>query len=235
MKNQLLLVFVVWMTCTLTGCTVSTPEPNKPPPKSSLIKDTSITDVYQVKFVTSKGEFIIEVHPEWAPIGATHFHKLVEAKYYDGCYFFRVIDNFMAQTGINGDPQVNAKWSGQNLEDEAGSQFNKRGYVTFGKGQMPNSRSTHFFVNYQHSQHLDGNGFPPFGKVISGMDVVQEFYSGYDTEDISQEAFSAQGNDYIKKNFPKLDFIKTARIIEPHEKQKKEKRQAEENQSSEKN
>lgn len=190
---------------------------------SNFITDASVTEVYQVKFVTSKGEFVVEVHPEWAPIAATHFHKLVDAKFYDDCYFFRVIDNFMAQTGMNGDPQVNRQWSDKNLQDEEVKQKNVRGMVTFGRSGLPNSRSTHIFVNYGTNSHLDTTGFPPFGKVISGMDVVASFYSGYDSRVINQDAIAFQGNDYLKKNFPKLDRIVTARIIKKAKKTEKKK------------
>ena len=136
-----------------------------------------------MKLETTKGDVLIEVHPEWAPQGAQRFRELVEAKFYDGCKFFRVLDGFMAQTGINGDPAIHAKWKDRNIQDDPVKQPNTRGYVTFAKSGLPNSRSTQFFINYDDNSRLDAQGFAPFGVVVTGMDdVVDSIYSGYGEE-----------------------------------------------------
>ncbi len=175
-----------------------------------------LTKTYQVKFETSKGDIVIEVHPEWAPIGATHFKMLVDAKFYDDARFFRVIDKFMAQVGMNGDPKVHAKFSAIKIQDEAVKKSNQRGYVTYGQSSARNSRSTHIFINYGNNRHLDKN-FPPFAKVVKGMNVVDKLYSGYGPGKISQGDIAEKGNRYLKRNFPKLDYIKTARVLKPEE------------------
>jgi peptidyl-prolyl cis-trans isomerase A (cyclophilin A) len=174
-------------------------------------------DAYQVKLETSQGDVVIEVHPEWAPQGAERFRELVEAGFYDGCRFFRVIDGFMAQTGINGDPEVNAKWREKTIPDDPVTASNTRGHVTFATGG-PDSRTTQFFINYGDNSRLDPDGFAPFGKVVEGMDVVDKFYSGYGDgppygRGPSQDRINAQGNAYLEDQFPRLDYIKTATIV----------------------
>lgn len=176
-------------------------------------------ETFKVKFETSKGDFIMEVHREWSPNGADHFYELVQNKYYDGCKFFRVIDGFMAQFGMNGDPKVNAKWSDKTIKDDPVKQSNTRGMVSYGMTGQPNSRSTHLFINFGDNSQLDGARFAPFAKVVKGMEVVDSLYSGYGEgapsgRGPSQGRIERDGNAYLEKSFPKLDFIKTARIVE---------------------
>ena len=179
---------------------------------------------YRVNLVTSQGDVVIEVHPEWAPRGAARFRELVEAEFYDGCRFFRVLDGFMAQTGMSGDPEVNARWREKTIRDDPVKKSNTRGYVSFATSG-PNSRTTQFFINYGDNSNLDDMGFSPFGKVVEGMDVVDKFYSGYGEGaprggGPSQERITAEGNAYLEKSFPKLDYIKEARIVEDAEPEK---------------
>merc|ERR1719160_857151 len=125
------------------------------------------------------GNFTIEVHPHWAHNGAKRFHKLVKTGFFEGERFFRVVPNFMAQIGISGDPQVSAEWRDQTIPDEERiMKSNRRGYVTFAK-HGENSRTTQFFINSRDNEFLDSQGFAPFGRVTSGMDVVDSLYSGY--------------------------------------------------------
>jgi peptidyl-prolyl cis-trans isomerase A (cyclophilin A) len=174
-------------------------------------------DTYKAKFDTSKGAFIVEVHRDWAPLGADRFYNLVKNGYYDDCRFFRVIDGFMAQIGMNGNPAVQSAWTTARLQDDPVKQSNKKGYVTFAHAG-PNSRTTQFFINYgDNSSTLDRQGFPPIGQVTSGMDVVEKLYSGYGDgpprgRGPSQGQITAEGNAYLMKDFPKLDYVKKATI-----------------------
>jgi peptidyl-prolyl cis-trans isomerase A (cyclophilin A) len=176
-------------------------------------------DTYRAKFDTTKGAFVIEVNRAWAPLGADRFYNLVKNGYYDNCRFFRVIDGFMAQFGISGDPSLNTLWRQARIQDDPVKQSNKRGWVSFATSG-PNSRTTQVFVNYadQNSQ-LDGMGFAPFGRVVQGMNVVDSLYSGYGEgapRGKGPEQFKAQteGNTYLQKEFPKLDYVKSAVIVE---------------------
>jgi len=128
--------------------------------------DSTGNEPFRVKFEVSTGEFVIQVNPEWSPNGARRFRELVEAGYYDECRFFRVLDGFMAQVGMNGDPQVNAEWDDKTIPDDPVRQPNTRGRVTFAKTGAPNSRTTQFFINFGDNSQLDGQGFSPIGEVI---------------------------------------------------------------------
>lgn len=179
-------------------------------------------EVYRVQFSTSKGDFVVEVHRDWAPKGADRFYDLVKQGFYDGDRFFRVIRNphpFMAQFGLNGDPAVNAKWTNADIPDDPVTQHNVRGMVTFATAG-PNTRTTQLFINYDDNSRLDADGFSPFGKVTSGMDVVDSLYADYGEgapqgNGPDQDRIENEGNAYLEKNFPALDYIKTARIVTP--------------------
>ncbi|MEZ5943883.1 MAG: peptidylprolyl isomerase [Planctomycetaceae bacterium] len=175
-------------------------------------------ETFLVKFETSQGDFVVEIHPEWAPNGATHFRELVENNFYDDCRFFRVVEGFMAQFGINGDPATNKKWGDSILDDKV-VKSNTRGMLTYAQTGMPNSRSTQLFISYADNSFLDGQRFAPFGRVVEGMAVVDQLYNGYGDgapmgNGPDQGRIESEGNRYLLKDFPKLDYIKTARIIE---------------------
>jgi peptidyl-prolyl cis-trans isomerase A (cyclophilin A) len=174
--------------------------------------------VYQAKFDTSKGSFVIEVHRDWAPNGADRFYNLVKNGFYNDVRFFRVLDGFMAQFGINGNPSLSAVWRNANIKDDPVKQSNTRGTVTFATAG-PNTRTTQVFINFGDNAGLDGQGFSPFGKVVSGMDVVDALYGGYGEgpprgDGPDQGRVQAQGNAYLEKAFPKLDYVKTATIVQ---------------------
>ena len=166
---------------------------------------------YKVKFDTSAGVFEVEVTADWAPNGADRFYNLVKNGYYDGCRFFRVVPGFMVQFGINGDPAIQRNWENATIPDEKVKQPNARGYITFAKSGAPNSRTTQVFINYKDNSGLNSQGFAPFGKVVSGMEVVDKIYSMYG-EKPNQGRIQADGNAYLTKEFPKLDYIKKATI-----------------------
>ena len=174
-------------------------------------------DTFKAKFDTSKGPVIITVQRAWAPVGADRFYNLVKNGFYDECRFFRVLDDFMAQVGINGNSGVQSNWRTATVQDDAVKQSNKRGFVTFAKSGAPNSRSTQIFINFKDNSSLDRSGFAPFGEVTAGMDFVDKLYSGYGEGAPSgrgpeQGRIQAEGNGYLMKDFPKLDYIKKATI-----------------------
>jgi peptidyl-prolyl cis-trans isomerase A (cyclophilin A) len=174
-------------------------------------------DTYKAKFDTSKGAIVIAVNRSWAPIGADRFYNLVKNGFYDDCRFFRVLDDFMAQVGINGTPAIQSSWRNATIQDDPVKQSNKRGFVTFAKSGAPNSRSTQVFINFKDNSTLDKSAFAPFGQVTSGMDVVDKLYSGYGEGAPSgkgpeQGKVQMEGNAYLTKDFPKLDYIKKATI-----------------------
>ena len=134
--------------------------------------------MFKANFDTSKGTFVIEVHRDWAPIGADRFYNLVKNGFYDDVRFFRVIPGFMAQFGIHGTPAVAKLWRPRAIKDDPVKQSNKRGYVTFATAG-PNTRTTQLFINFGDNAALDKQGFAPFGQVVTGMDVVDKIYNGY--------------------------------------------------------
>jgi len=172
---------------------------------------------FQVKFETSNGTFFVEVVPEWSPIGAGQFKRLVEADFYDGNRFFRIVPGFIAQWGMHGDPEVHAKWKDRTIPDEPVKRSNVRGTLAFAKPNAPNSRSCQVFVNLgDNTRSLDPQGFSTFGHVIQGMDVIDTLNKEYG-EQPNQGAIAAKGNEYLNANFPRLDYIKEATILEPGE------------------
>ena len=174
-------------------------------------------DVFRVRYDTSAGPVVIEVRRDWAPHGADRFYALVRNGFYDGCRFFRVVPGFVVQWGINGDPEVSAVWREATIPDDAVKQSNIRGRVTFATSG-PDSRTTQLFINLNDNAGLNGMGFAPFGEVVEGMDVVDKIFAGYG-ERPDQGRIQLQGNAYLEKDFPKLDYIKTASVIEDQPKE----------------
>jgi peptidyl-prolyl cis-trans isomerase A (cyclophilin A) len=172
--------------------------------------------VYKVKFDTTKGAFVVEVNRAWAPQGADRFYNLVKNGFYDNVRFFRVISGFMVQFGISGDPNVMARLRGAPIKDDPVTQSNKRGMITFATAG-PNTRTTQVFINFNDNSNLDGMGFAPFGRVVSGMNVVDSINAEYGEgaprgRGPDQSRMQAEGNAYLQKEFPRLDYVKKATI-----------------------
>jgi peptidyl-prolyl cis-trans isomerase A (cyclophilin A) len=170
---------------------------------------------FKAKFETSKGNFVLEVTREWAPIGADRFFNLVRHGYYDNCRFFRMVPGFVVQWGIHGDPAISKHWNDANMKDDPVKASNKRGFITYAKTNAPDSRSTQLFINFADNSRLDGMGFAPFGQVTEGMDIVEKLYSGYKEQPTNtQGEIMARGNAFLNEKFPQLDYIKKASIVE---------------------
>jgi peptidyl-prolyl cis-trans isomerase A (cyclophilin A) len=165
---------------------------------------------YKVKFDTSKGVFVVQVHRDWAPLGSDRFYQLVKSNFYDEARFFRVLPGFVVQWGIAKDPKVTAEWRDKRITDDPVKETNRPGTITFATSGA-NTRTTQLFINLGANGRLDSMGFSPFGEVIEGMDVVASLYSGYG-EQPDQSLIESQGNAYLESAFPNLDYIKTARI-----------------------
>ena len=172
---------------------------------------------YEVKFETTKGDFAVKVTREWAPLGADRFYNLVKMGYFDDAAFFRVVDGFMVQFGINADPAVNGKWRPAKIQDDPVTQSNTRGKITFATSGK-NSRTTQVFINFADNSNLDGMGFAPFGEITSGMDIVDSLYKGYGEgaprgRGPDQGRIQGEGNSYLKAEFPQLDYVKKASVL----------------------
>lgn len=185
-------------------------------PSDSSNRFEQAPDTYRVNFETSKGDFVVEVIRAWAPQGADRFYNLVKRNYYDGCRFFRVLPKFVVQFGINGNPKVQRDWQNFIIPDDPVKESNKRGTITFATAG-PNTRTTQVFINVVDNSRLDSMGFAPFGRVVSGMEVVGQFYNSYGEgpprgQGPDQKLIETEGNAYLERQFPRLDYIKKATI-----------------------
>lgn len=166
---------------------------------------------FKARFETTRGAFVIAARRDWAPLGVDRFYNLVKIGFYDGAPFFRVLKGFIVQFGLNGDPRVNAAWQPARFADDPVTQTNRRGTVTFATAG-PGTRTTQLFINYGDNGSLDSQGFAPIGEVIEGMATVETIYDGYgQTPD--QFRIQAEGNAYLQREFPRLDFIKRATLV----------------------
>jgi peptidyl-prolyl cis-trans isomerase A (cyclophilin A) len=178
--------------------------------QAACSSNSSMPTQYKVKFDTSKGPFTVEVHRDWAPLGSDRFYELVTTGFYDEARFFRIVPKFVVQFGISKDPKVSAHWREMNIPDDAVHESNRRGYLTYAMGGR-DTRTTQIFINLGDNVNLDSQGFAPFGRVIDGMNVVDSLYSGYG-EAPQQDLIQSQGNEYLKSQFPQMDYIKAAKI-----------------------
>ena len=185
-------------------------------PQPQLLQPASLhakaPATYRVAFKTTKGTFVVTVHRAWAPRGADRFYNLVRARFFDGVTFFRVVQGFVVQFGISGDPKVAGAWQHATIKDDPVKTSNTPGTITFATAG-PDTRTTQVFVNYGNNARLDAQGFAPFGRVTSGMSVASRLYGGYgDQPTRMQQQIGTQGNAFLRKRFPKLDHIVTARV-----------------------
>jgi len=166
---------------------------------------------FQAAFDTSKGRFVVEVHREWAPVGADRFYNLVKGGFFDEVRFFRVIGGQLAQFGMHGDPKVQDAWRDAVVRDDPVMHGNVRGTLSFAS-RGPNTRTTQLFINLRDNSAYDRLGFAPFAEVVSGMDIVDGLYAGYQ-ERPEQPLIDEEGNEYLAREFPNLDYVKKATIV----------------------
>lgn len=167
-------------------------------------------DSFRVAFATSKGTFVVEAIRAWSPNGADRFYALARTGFFDENRFFRVLPGYIAQFGINDQKKVNEQWDAKPIPDDPARQSNARGTLVF-TSSGPNTRSHQLFINLKDNPKLDAQGFVPFGRVVSGMAVVDSLYDEYG-ETPQQQMIQALGNNYLLRMFPKLDYITTAKI-----------------------
>jgi peptidyl-prolyl cis-trans isomerase A (cyclophilin A) len=197
--------------------TAAHPHSTAPHTDPALLHPATLTakapDVYEVTFKTTAGDFVVQVTRAWAPIGADRFYNLVKHGFFTDAAFFRVVPGFIVQFGLSANPAVNKVWDKASIKDDPVTQSNHAGYLTFATAG-PNTRTTQLFINFGENAALDGQGFAAFGKVTTGMDVVQKIYSGYG-ESPDQALITSQGKAYLDKSFPKLDHIISATVTSP--------------------
>jgi peptidyl-prolyl cis-trans isomerase A (cyclophilin A) len=202
---RFLFVIAALFTLGLAGC-------QKPAPKAV------VPEIFRVKFETSQGDFIVEARRDWSPHGVDRFHELVRMRYFDEARFYRVLPGFIAQFGLHRDFDVHAKWRNLFIVDDPPKQKNLRGTLAFAKSD-PNTRATEMFVNLADNAVLDEQYFVPFGKIVEGMDVPDKLYSGYGEmrpqgKYIDLGRAEGETNEYLVPRFPKLDYIKRARLVQ---------------------
>ncbi len=193
------------------------PAPDKPEASmNNSSSDMKAPEKFVVELNTTKGKINIEINRKSAPKGVDRFYTLVKKGFFEEIAFFRVVSGFVAQFGIHGDPSVSKKWKQKKIIDDPVKGSNRKGTLTFATAG-PNTRTTQLFLNLNDNSRLDGMGFASFGEVTKGMDIVMKLYSGYGEgapmgSGPSQGKIQAQGNTYLKKDFAKLDYIKSAII-----------------------
>ena len=222
--NRLLPVLLLLGACD-SGARNAPPAPAPPPPPAGAVAGNPLLDPahpemrkeapaeYTIRFETSRGAFVVRVERAWAPKGADRLYNLVRTGYFEGARFFRVVPGFVVQWGLHRDPEVNTAWRNAVIPDDpAGKHTNARGTITFATAG-PNSRTTQLFINFSDNARLDRMGFAPLGKVVGGMEVVDALNAEY-REQPNQGRIMAEGNAYLQREFPRLDFIQKATIGE---------------------
>lgn len=173
---------------------------------------------FDIVFETTKGAFTARAHRSWSPAGVDRLHELVGAGFYDDVAFFRVLDGFVAQFGISGDPPTGAEWRERPIEDDPVEASNTKGTISFAMAG-PGTRTTQLFVNLADNARLDGMGFSPVAEVVDGMDVVESLHGEYGEgaprgNGPDQSSIHRRGNEYLRESFPDLDYIRKATLAD---------------------
>ncbi len=179
--------------------------------------DAVAPDSFLVRFTTTKGAIDLLVHRDWAPRGADRLLWLIDNRYYDGARFFRVVPKFVVQFGIPPLPAVSRAWRERRIADDSVARSNVRGTLSFATSG-PNTRTTQLFINLADNARLDARGFAVVAQVVSGMEVVDSLFSGYGEAaprgtGPSQDRITAEGEPYLAQGFPRLDQIRSARVV----------------------
>jgi peptidyl-prolyl cis-trans isomerase A (cyclophilin A) len=176
-------------------------------------KVSQTPEKFKIVLDTTKGKVVIEATRSWSPKGVDRLYELVQGGFFKDIAFFRVIEGFVVQFGIHGDPKLSSQWKSKNIEDDPVKESNKIGTISFATAGA-GTRTTQLFINLGDNTRLDGMGFSPVAKVVEGMDVVKKIYSGYGDghKAPDQGAIQSKGNSYLKESFPEMDYIKSAEI-----------------------
>lgn len=223
MKTSLLLPLAALLVGAFSASPLLAADPADKPaaPAASPADPSKLTekapDSFKVKFSTTKGDFTLQLSRPLSPNGADRFYNLVKSGYFKDIAFFRVIPGFMGQFGIHGDPVIASAWRPAKIQDDPVKGSNVRGAITFAMAG-PNTRTTQLFINLVDNANLDSMGFSPFGKVIEGMEVVDKLNGEYGEgaprgRGPDQSRVQNEGNAYLKKDFPNLDYIKSATVL----------------------
>jgi len=205
------------------GCAPQMPSPQPvagPAKRATLVLNPADAEwrlpapaLSRIRFETTKGVFVLELHRDWGPLGADRLYNLARLGYYDDTRFHRVNANYIAQFGLHGSPAVNAAWKEQNLADDSPRSDNARGTFAFSFKARPNTRNTQIYINLGENHRNDGEAFTVLGTVVEGMSVIDSLYSGYGENSGSgmrqgrQGPLEAGGNTYMDREFPLLDKI----------------------------
>ncbi len=185
----------------------------------ALILKLKAPESFKAQFITTKGNFTIEVYRNWSPLAADRFYQLIRSGYYNRTIIFRVVKDYLVQFGVSEDKPKNIFWQGKNIKDEPVVGSNTDSTVCFSRG-APNTRKTSIFINLRNNLSYDTltsagvKGFVPFAKVIKGMEVVRSFFSDYgNTTMKSADTIYFKGNAWMMKRFPGLDLIQEAKLL----------------------
>jgi peptidyl-prolyl cis-trans isomerase A (cyclophilin A) len=181
----------------------------KAPPQAVSVGPTP--DSFQIAFETTRGKFVVEANRRWSPNGVDRLYQLVSQGLLDDNAFYRVVPKFIVQFGAFGDKRVNAHWDSLRIADDRRIEKNRRGTIAFAQ-DGPASRTHQLFINLSDNAHLDRDGFVPVGRVVEGMSVVDSIYARYG-EKPEYHLIATLGNNYLRRMFPKIDYVIAARII----------------------
>lgn len=174
---------------------------------------------FKARFETTQGNFDIVAQRSLSPKAVDRLYQLIKNDFYTDIALFRVIPNFVVQFGIHNDPTVNSEWKKYKIPDEPVVQSNDSMTISFARGGVE-TRTTQIFINLKDNHRLDETayngvkGFPVVAKVTNGAETIHKFYAGYGPEPAKKQGvISKEGNAYLRKEFPKLDYIIKAYIL----------------------
>ncbi|MHC4941107.1 MAG: peptidylprolyl isomerase [Planctomycetota bacterium] len=169
---------------------------------------------FRAKFTTTKGDFIIESQRKWSPHGVDRLYNLIRIGYFRDVPFYRIVPGFIAQFGFTWDPKINLAWNNATIPDDPNRVGNMRGHIAFGQRRGKDTRTCQLFINLNNNERaLDRQGFPTVARIVEGWEVVGELNAEYG-EKPSQSRIANEGLPYLEKEFPRLDYIKSAELLD---------------------
>jgi len=175
-------------------------------------------DSFLVEVKTSEGTFLVTMHRAWSPLGVDRVYHLMSNDFYAGARFYRTLPGFVTQWGFSGNAALDSLWQERPIADEPTVGSNVRGTVSFARAGAE-TRSYTLFINLVDNERLDDAlaggvaGYPPIGRIVNGLEVVDGFYAAYTEDPPAQDSISIQGNEYLRRRYPQLDSIVGTRVI----------------------